>query len=154
MSPRDKAVFRCAAQAHPDPGFRWFFRDRQLSTGTQAGLSITMEPVQGVVGGFESRLTLARVTDSSYGQYSCLVINALGNVTKTIQLSRKCEFSQGITASTATASTIIITTKATSFYHYTSLTFSAGSLSPEIYFSVTPAQHSRPHLPCHFQRLD
>ncbi|KAK3740417.1 hypothetical protein RRG08_064245 [Elysia crispata] len=87
VSPRDRAVFRCAAQAHPDPGFRWFFRGRQLSSGTQT--LIAMEQVQGTVGGFESRLTLSQVTDRSYGQYSCLVVNALGNTTKNIQLSRK-----------------------------------------------------------------
>ncbi|RUS80108.1 hypothetical protein EGW08_012107, partial [Elysia chlorotica] len=87
VSPSDRAVFRCSAQAHPDPDFQWFFRGRQLSSGAQT--VVASEQVQGVVGGFESRLVLTQVTDASYGQYSCLVVNALGNTTKIIQLSKK-----------------------------------------------------------------
>ncbi|XP_051902241.1 neurotrimin isoform X1 [Hippocampus zosterae] len=66
-----RGVLECEADAVPEPDFEWYKDDRRFINGLD-GMEI-------VNTGSLSKLTFFNVSDSDYGNYTCVAINKLGS---------------------------------------------------------------------------
>ena len=76
----------CRMRAYPEPRFDWTFGDDVLELDVVNYSSNVTQVDQDL---FESVLTVTRVRESSYGEYTCRALNSMGALRTKIQLQRK-----------------------------------------------------------------
>ncbi|XP_018598242.2 opioid-binding protein/cell adhesion molecule homolog isoform X1 [Scleropages formosus] len=73
-----KGVLQCEASAVPGPDFHWYREDRRLINGIN-GIKIENK-------GKQSMLVVFNVSESDYGNYTCVATNTLGNTNASMML--------------------------------------------------------------------
>ena len=76
----------CRMRAYPEPRFDWTFGDDVLQLDVVNYSSNVTQLDQDL---FESMLTVTRVRQTSYGEYTCRALNSMGALRTKIQLQRK-----------------------------------------------------------------
>ena len=76
----------CRMRAYPEPRFDWTFGDDVLQLDVVNYSSNVTQLDQDL---FESVLTVTRVRQTSYGEYTCRALNSMGALRTKIQLQRK-----------------------------------------------------------------
>uniref|UniRef100_A0A3Q0R196 Neurotrimin n=1 Tax=Amphilophus citrinellus TaxID=61819 RepID=A0A3Q0R196_AMPCI len=71
VTPGQRGVLECEADAVPEADFEWYKDDRRIFNGFD-GMEI-------VSTGSGSKLTFFNVSDGDYGNYTCVAINKLGS---------------------------------------------------------------------------
>ena len=82
----------CVSRGNPDPAFKWSWKDSENNTvSISEGEEISGYSVTTIRGNATSKSTLeiTKVTQESWTNYTCEVVNALGTDTAFISLSGK-----------------------------------------------------------------
>ena len=82
----EKGQVNCRMRAYPEPRFDWTFDDDVLELDVVNYYSNVTQLDQDL---FESVLTVTRVRDTSYGEYTCRALNSVGAERTTIIMQRK-----------------------------------------------------------------
>jgi echinoid protein len=82
----EQGQIHCRMRAYPEPRFDWTFGDDVLQLDVVNYSSNVTQLDQDL---FESVLTVTRVRETSYGEYTCRALNSMGALRTKIQLQRK-----------------------------------------------------------------